>query len=160
MIKRPRFSLSPLDDLRKVGVCLWASISSFSNSFCTDSMGPLTGACLRYWGPCIQDQHLEHQHPNPCRFFFTAFQTFLGKVDVSQELEEALAESRVQRNLHLLSVLELLRAPFVRWQVITVVITMASYQLCGLNAVSTLPHPNTYTPASTEKPRKARMWVA
>ncbi|XP_021066686.1 solute carrier family 2, facilitated glucose transporter member 9 isoform X1 [Mus pahari] len=64
-----------------------------------------------------------------------AFQTFLGKADVSQELEEALAESRVQRNLRLVSVLELLRAPFVRWQVITVVITMASYQLCGLNAI-------------------------
>ncbi|XP_031197815.1 solute carrier family 2, facilitated glucose transporter member 9 isoform X3 [Mastomys coucha] len=63
-----------------------------------------------------------------------AFQTFLGKEDVSQELEEALAESRVQRNLRLVSVLELLRAPFVRWQVITVIITMASYQLCGLNA--------------------------
>ncbi|KAL1790426.1 solute carrier family 2, facilitated glucose transporter member 9 isoform X1 [Sigmodon hispidus] len=64
-----------------------------------------------------------------------AFQTFLGKTDVSQELEEALSESRVQRTLHLLSVLELLRAPFVRWQVITVIITMASYQLCGLNAI-------------------------
>ncbi|XP_034364237.1 solute carrier family 2, facilitated glucose transporter member 9 isoform X1 [Arvicanthis niloticus] len=64
-----------------------------------------------------------------------AFQTFLGKEDVSQELEEALAESRVQRNLRLVSVLELLRAPFVRWQVITVIITMASYQLCGLNAI-------------------------
>ncbi|GAB1289614.1 Solute carrier family 2, facilitated glucose transporter member 9 [Apodemus speciosus] len=64
-----------------------------------------------------------------------AFQRFLGKADVSQELEEALAESRVQRNLRLVSVLELLRAPFVRWQVITVIITMASYQLCGLNAI-------------------------
>nr|XP_048271010.1 solute carrier family 2, facilitated glucose transporter member 9 isoform X2 [Myodes glareolus] len=64
-----------------------------------------------------------------------AFQTFLGKADVSRELEEVLAESRVQRNVRLVSVLELLRAPFVRWQVITVVITMASYQLCGLNAI-------------------------
>ncbi|KAH0515698.1 Solute carrier family 2, facilitated glucose transporter member 9 [Microtus ochrogaster] len=64
-----------------------------------------------------------------------AFQTFLGKEDVSRELEEVLAESHVQRNVHLVSVLELLRAPFVRWQVITVIITMASYQLCGLNAI-------------------------
>ncbi|XP_038200361.1 solute carrier family 2, facilitated glucose transporter member 9 [Arvicola amphibius] len=64
-----------------------------------------------------------------------AFQTFLGKADVSREMEEVLAESCVQRNVHLVSVLELLRAPFVRWQVITVVITMASYQLCGLNAI-------------------------
>uniref|UniRef100_A0A8D2B9W9 Solute carrier family 2 member 9 n=1 Tax=Sciurus vulgaris TaxID=55149 RepID=A0A8D2B9W9_SCIVU len=64
-----------------------------------------------------------------------AFQTFLGKADVSRELQEGLAESRMQRNVHLLSVLELLRAPFLRWQVITVVITMACYQLCGLNAI-------------------------
>lgn len=65
-----------------------------------------------------------------------AFRTFLGKEDVSREVEEVLAESRVQRNLPLLSVQELLRSPFVRWQVVTVVITMACYQLCGLNAVS------------------------
>lgn len=78
---------------------------------------------------------LDGQHLNPFLSFFAAFQTFLGKEDVSQELEEALAESRVQRNLRLVSVLELLRAPFVRWQVITVIITMASYQLCGLNAI-------------------------
>ncbi|XP_030170064.1 solute carrier family 2, facilitated glucose transporter member 9 isoform X2 [Lynx canadensis] len=64
-----------------------------------------------------------------------AFRTFLGKEDVSREVEEVLAESRLQRNIHLVSVLELLRSPFVRWQVITVVVTMASYQLCGLNAI-------------------------
>lgn len=64
----------------------------------------------------------------------------MGKEDVSQEVEEVLAESRVQRNIRLASVLELLRSPFVRWQVITVVITMACYQLCGLNAVSVPTH--------------------
>ncbi|XP_060003334.1 solute carrier family 2, facilitated glucose transporter member 9 isoform X1 [Lagenorhynchus albirostris] len=64
-----------------------------------------------------------------------AFQTFLGKEDVSREVEEVLAESREQRNSRLVSVLELLRSPSVRWQVITVVITMACYQLCGLNAI-------------------------
>ncbi|XP_032189720.1 solute carrier family 2, facilitated glucose transporter member 9 isoform X2 [Mustela erminea] len=63
-----------------------------------------------------------------------AFQTFLGKEDVSREMEEVLIESRVQRNIQLVSVLELLRSPSVRWQVITVVVTMACYQLCGLNA--------------------------
>uniref|UniRef100_A0A8C6K1I8 Solute carrier family 2, facilitated glucose transporter member 5 n=1 Tax=Melopsittacus undulatus TaxID=13146 RepID=A0A8C6K1I8_MELUD len=67
-----------------------------------------------------------------------AFQTFLGKEDVSHEVEEVLAESRVQRNTKLVSVLQLLRTRAVRWQVITVVITMACYQLCGLNAVSVL----------------------
>ncbi|XP_014437467.1 solute carrier family 2, facilitated glucose transporter member 9 [Tupaia chinensis] len=64
-----------------------------------------------------------------------ALQTFLAKEDVSQEMEEVLAESQVQRNLRLVSVLELLRAAFVRWQVITVIVTMACYQLCGLNAI-------------------------
>ncbi|XP_018880803.4 solute carrier family 2, facilitated glucose transporter member 9 isoform X2 [Gorilla gorilla gorilla] len=64
-----------------------------------------------------------------------AFQTFLGKADVSQEVQEVLAESRVQRSIHLVSVLELLRAPYVRWQVVTVIVTMACYQLCGLNAI-------------------------
>ncbi|XP_054995953.1 solute carrier family 2, facilitated glucose transporter member 9 [Sorex araneus] len=64
-----------------------------------------------------------------------AFQTFLGREDVSVEVEEVLAESRVQRNLRLVSVLELLRSPGERWQVLTVVVTMACYQLCGLNAI-------------------------
>ncbi|XP_010008202.1 PREDICTED: solute carrier family 2, facilitated glucose transporter member 9-like, partial [Nestor notabilis] len=64
-----------------------------------------------------------------------AFQTFLGKDDVSHEVEEVLAESRIQRNTKLVSVLQLLRTRAVRWQVITVVITMGCYQLCGLNAI-------------------------
>ncbi|XP_052537620.1 solute carrier family 2, facilitated glucose transporter member 9 isoform X1 [Tympanuchus pallidicinctus] len=64
-----------------------------------------------------------------------AFQTFLRKDDVSQEVEEVLAESRVQRNTKLVSVLQLLRTRAVRWQVITVVVTMGCYQLCGLNAI-------------------------
>ncbi|GAB0188140.1 solute carrier family 2, facilitated glucose transporter member 9 [Grus japonensis] len=64
-----------------------------------------------------------------------AFQTFLGKSDVSNEVEEVLAESRVQRNTKLVSILQLLRTRAVRWQVITVVVTMGCYQLCGLNAI-------------------------
>ncbi|KAM9859956.1 solute carrier family 2, facilitated glucose transporter member 9 [Aulostomus maculatus] len=64
-----------------------------------------------------------------------AFQRFLGKEDVSEELEEVHAEARAQENLHVVSVLQLLKSPTVRWQLITVVITMACYQLCGLNAI-------------------------
>uniref|UniRef100_A0A8C9YI23 Solute carrier family 2, facilitated glucose transporter member 5 n=1 Tax=Sander lucioperca TaxID=283035 RepID=A0A8C9YI23_SANLU len=64
-----------------------------------------------------------------------AFQRFLGKKDVSQELEEVHAEARAQENLHTASVLQLLRSPGVRWQLITIIITMACYQLCGLNAI-------------------------
>ncbi|RVE72993.1 hypothetical protein OJAV_G00044360 [Oryzias javanicus] len=64
-----------------------------------------------------------------------AFQRFLGKKDVSQELEEVHAEARAQDNLHTVSVLQMLRSPAVRWQLITIIITMACYQLCGLNAI-------------------------
>uniref|UniRef100_A0A8C8RZ00 Solute carrier family 2, facilitated glucose transporter member 5 n=1 Tax=Pelusios castaneus TaxID=367368 RepID=A0A8C8RZ00_9SAUR len=64
-----------------------------------------------------------------------AFQKFLGKNDVSQEVEEVLAESQAQLNVKIESVLQLLRNRSVRWQVITVIITMACYQLCGLNAI-------------------------
>uniref|UniRef100_A0A7N8XRT5 Solute carrier family 2 member 9, like 2 n=1 Tax=Mastacembelus armatus TaxID=205130 RepID=A0A7N8XRT5_9TELE len=64
-----------------------------------------------------------------------AFQKFLGKKDVSQELEEVHAEARAQENLRTASVLQLLKNPAVRWQLITIVVTMACYQLCGLNAI-------------------------
>ncbi|CAN9512452.1 unnamed protein product [Ophioblennius macclurei] len=64
-----------------------------------------------------------------------AFQKFLGKEDVSQELEEVHMEARAQDNIQTASVLQLLRNPAVRWQLITVIITMACYQLCGLNAI-------------------------
>ncbi|XP_075786850.1 solute carrier family 2, facilitated glucose transporter member 9 isoform X3 [Pelodiscus sinensis] len=63
-----------------------------------------------------------------------AFQTFLGKEDVSREVEEVLAESQAQKSVKLVSVLQLLRNRSVRWQIITVIVTMACYQLCGLNA--------------------------
>uniref|UniRef100_A0A667WPT1 Solute carrier family 2, facilitated glucose transporter member 9-like n=1 Tax=Myripristis murdjan TaxID=586833 RepID=A0A667WPT1_9TELE len=62
-----------------------------------------------------------------------ALRRFLGREDVSRELEEVRAES--QNNLQVVSVLELLRSPAVRWQVTTVIVTMTCYQLCGLNAL-------------------------
>ncbi|XP_036407155.1 solute carrier family 2, facilitated glucose transporter member 9 [Megalops cyprinoides] len=64
-----------------------------------------------------------------------AFQAFLGKKDVTKELEEVHMESRAQNNLRVVTVAELLRNRAVRWQVITVIVTMACYQLCGLNAI-------------------------
>lgn len=69
----------------------------------------------------------------------SAFQKFLGKDDVSEELEEVHAEARAQETLQTASVLQLMKTPAVRWQLITVVVTMASYQLCGLNAVRCAP---------------------
>uniref|UniRef100_A0A3B4Z5B0 Solute carrier family 2 member 9 n=1 Tax=Stegastes partitus TaxID=144197 RepID=A0A3B4Z5B0_9TELE len=64
-----------------------------------------------------------------------AFQRFLGKKDVSRELEEVHVETRAQDNLYIVSVFQLLKNPAVRWQLITVIVTMACYQLCGLNAL-------------------------
>ncbi|XP_078534602.1 solute carrier family 2, facilitated glucose transporter member 9 isoform X2 [Lissotriton helveticus] len=64
-----------------------------------------------------------------------AFQTFLGKENVFQAMEAVLAESKIQKNLKLLSVPQLLVKRSVRWQIITVIVTMACYQLCGLNAI-------------------------
>lgn len=58
---------------------------------------------------------------------------------MSHEIEEVLAESRVQRNTKLVSIVQLLRTRAARWQIATVVVTMGCYQLCGLNAVSVLP---------------------
>ncbi|KAL2077519.1 hypothetical protein ACEWY4_027023 [Coilia grayii] len=64
-----------------------------------------------------------------------AFQAFLGKKDVSQEIEEVHAESRAQNTVVAASPVDLFRDRSVRWQIITVVVTMACYQLCGLNAI-------------------------
>lgn len=64
-----------------------------------------------------------------------AFQRFLGKEDVSLEMEEVHAEARAQVTLRTVSVLQLLRTRSVRWQLLTIIITMGCYQLCGLNAI-------------------------
>lgn len=64
-----------------------------------------------------------------------AFQAFLGKTDVSREMEEVHAESRVQSTAVTMSPIDLFRNRCVRWQLITVIVTMACYQLCGLNAI-------------------------
>uniref|UniRef100_A0A667X5P8 Solute carrier family 2 member 9 n=1 Tax=Myripristis murdjan TaxID=586833 RepID=A0A667X5P8_9TELE len=64
-----------------------------------------------------------------------AFQRFLGKKDVSKELEEVHVELRAQNNLQTISLVQLVKNPALRWQLITVIITMACYQLCGLNAI-------------------------
>ncbi|XP_078263440.1 solute carrier family 2, facilitated glucose transporter member 9 isoform X5 [Rhinoraja longicauda] len=67
-----------------------------------------------------------------------AFQVFYGKEDVTEEVEEVLAERKAQNEVRLLSVLELVHNRSVRWQLITTVVTMSCYQLCGLNASLTI----------------------
>ncbi|CAH2299813.1 solute carrier family 2, facilitated glucose transporter member 9 [Pelobates cultripes] len=63
-----------------------------------------------------------------------ALKLFLGKEDVTQNIEEVFAETKLQSNVRLVSVIELFKTRSVRWQIITIIVTMASYQLCGLNA--------------------------
>lgn len=79
----------------------------------------------------------------------TAFQWFLGKKDVSLELEEVHAEARAQATLRTVSVIQLLKTRSVRWQLLTIIITMGCYQLCGLNAVSNTSAPTTTTTNTT-----------
>ncbi|XP_043087247.1 solute carrier family 2, facilitated glucose transporter member 9 [Puntigrus tetrazona] len=64
-----------------------------------------------------------------------AFQAFLGRSDVSREMEEVHAESRAQNTQRTASVLDLFRKRSLRWQLITVIVVMSCYQLCGLNAI-------------------------
>ncbi|KAF4092335.1 hypothetical protein AMELA_G00020070 [Ameiurus melas] len=64
-----------------------------------------------------------------------AFQSFLGKKDVSAELEEVYGEIRVQNTQQSVSFFRLFRNPSIRWQLITVITIMSSYQLCGLNVI-------------------------
>ncbi|XP_060749028.1 solute carrier family 2, facilitated glucose transporter member 9 isoform X3 [Tachysurus vachellii] len=64
-----------------------------------------------------------------------AFQSFLGKKDVSAELEEVYGETRVQNTQPSVSFFRLFRNPSIRWQLITVITIMSTYQLCGLNVI-------------------------
>ncbi|XP_058654091.1 solute carrier family 2, facilitated glucose transporter member 9 isoform X1 [Onychostoma macrolepis] len=64
-----------------------------------------------------------------------AFQAFLGRSDVARELEEVHAENRSQNTQRTASVLDLFRKRSLRWQLITVIVVMSCYQLCGLNAI-------------------------
>lgn len=74
--------------------------------------------------------------PHESSVCVAAFQAFLGRTDVSRELDEVHAESRAQNTQRTASVLELFRKRSLRWQLITVIVVMSCYQLCGLNAVS------------------------
>ncbi|KAM3876245.1 solute carrier family 2, facilitated glucose transporter member 9-like [Diretmus argenteus] len=65
-----------------------------------------------------------------------ALRRFLGKEDVTAELQEIQAENQTQNNLQVASVLGLLKNRAFRWQIITVIIIMACLQLSGVNAIA------------------------
>uniref|UniRef100_A0A667XAF0 Solute carrier family 2, facilitated glucose transporter member 5 n=1 Tax=Myripristis murdjan TaxID=586833 RepID=A0A667XAF0_9TELE len=64
-----------------------------------------------------------------------AFKRFLGKDNVTTELEEAQAESQAQNNVQTISVLGILRSKAVRWQIITVIISVPCNQFSGGSAL-------------------------
>ncbi|XP_031598467.2 solute carrier family 2 member 11, like [Oreochromis aureus] len=64
-----------------------------------------------------------------------ALKQLWGNKDYSREIEEMLEEKAALQSVRSYSVLELIQNKTVRWQLITVSVTFASVQLCGINAV-------------------------
>ena len=66
-----------------------------------------------------------------------ALQRLLGPGwDYSSEVEEMQAEHAALQGVRSHSLLELLLSRSVRWQLLTVLVTFTTLQLCGINAVS------------------------
>ncbi|KAM9841681.1 solute carrier family 2 member 11, like [Aulostomus maculatus] len=58
-----------------------------------------------------------------------------GNNDYSTEVEEMLEEKSALQGIRSHSVVELIKNPTVRWQLLTVCVAFSSLQLCGINAV-------------------------
>ena len=65
----------------------------------------------------------------------TALRRYLGREDVSPELEELQVERRHLTNVQKVSMLNLMRSQAVRWQIITVIILNCCRTFSGMNAV-------------------------
>ncbi|XP_072310034.1 solute carrier family 2 member 11, like [Eucyclogobius newberryi] len=64
-----------------------------------------------------------------------ALKRLWGDGDYRLEMEEMLKEKAMQQNAGTCTVLQLFRNRDVRWQLISVLVTFSSLQLCGINAV-------------------------
>ncbi|XP_069015808.1 solute carrier family 2 member 11, like [Embiotoca jacksoni] len=64
-----------------------------------------------------------------------ALKRLRGDKDFSGEVEEMLEESAALQSVRSHSVLELIQNQTVRWQLLTIIITFTTLQLCGINAV-------------------------
>lgn len=64
-----------------------------------------------------------------------AMKRLWGHRDYSLEMEEMLKEKALQHDVRSRTVLQLLRNRDVRWQLISVLVTFTTLQLCGINAV-------------------------
>lgn len=66
----------------------------------------------------------------------SALKRLWGNKDYSRELEEMMKEKAALQSVHIHSVKELIQNQTVRWQLLTIIVSSTTLQLCGINAVS------------------------
>ncbi|XP_044031127.1 solute carrier family 2 member 11, like [Siniperca chuatsi] len=64
-----------------------------------------------------------------------ALRRLWGNKDYSREVEEMLEEKADLQSIRSYSVMELIQNQTVRWQLLTIIVTFTTLQLCGINAV-------------------------
>uniref|UniRef100_A0A3Q1IXL2 Solute carrier family 2, facilitated glucose transporter member 5 n=1 Tax=Anabas testudineus TaxID=64144 RepID=A0A3Q1IXL2_ANATE len=64
-----------------------------------------------------------------------ALKKLWGNKNYSNEIEEMLKEKAAQQDVGSFSVMEIIKNQTVRWQLLTIVVTFVTLQLCGINAV-------------------------
>lgn len=69
-----------------------------------------------------------------------AIKRLWGNKDYSKEVEEMLQEKAALQSVRSLSVIELIQNQTVRWQLLTILVTFTTLQLCGINAVSDMSY--------------------
>lgn len=65
-----------------------------------------------------------------------ALKRLWGNKDYSMQVEEMLEEKSALQGVRSHSVMELIRTPTMRWQLLTIVFAFTTLQLCGITAVS------------------------
>ncbi len=68
-------------------------------------------------------------------FLFAALKWYRPKSNIQAEVEEMQEEQRSLSSVETVSVLQIVRDPSVRWQLITVLVVNAGMQLSGIDAV-------------------------
>ncbi|XP_038589655.1 solute carrier family 2 member 11, like [Micropterus salmoides] len=64
-----------------------------------------------------------------------ALRRLWGHNDYSREVEEMMEEKAALQSVYSHSVMELIQNPTVRWQLLTIIVTFTTLQLCGINTV-------------------------
>lgn len=68
-------------------------------------------------------------------FLFAALKWYRTKSNIQAEVEEMQEEQRSLSSMDTVSVLQIIRDPSVRWQLVTVIVVNAGMQLSGIDAV-------------------------